>query len=127
MDGDTCGVNLGEGEVGQVSTLAEGLDCGGTVATHGVGRQEEGAAITTGGENHGVGGVTLKLACDEVAHDDTTGAAVNHHDVKHLATVVALDGALLDLTVQRGVCAEQKLLAGLTLGVECTGNLCATE
>ncbi len=36
-------------------------------------------------------------------------------------------GAFLDLAVERAVGAEQELLAGLALGVECTAHLCATE
>ena len=120
-------MNLGEGEVGQVCSLAESLYGSRAVAAHSVGREEESTAITTGGENHGVGGVTLKLAGDEVAHDHTARAAVDHNDVEHLAAVVALDGALLDLAVERGVCAQQELLAGLALGVECAGHLRAAE
>ena len=127
MNGDTCGVNLSESEVGQVGAFLECLDSGRTVATHGVGAQEECTAVTTGGQNHGVCGVALELTCDEVAHDHTACAAVDHYDVKHLAAVEALDGAFLDLAVERCVGAKQQLLAGLALGIECTAYLSATE
>ena len=127
MHGDTGGVDLSEGEVGQVGAFAESLDGGGTVAAHGVGGEEEGTAVTAGGENHGVCGVALDLAGDEVAHDHTACAAVDDDDVEHLAAHEALDGAFLDLTVQRGVGAKEELLAGLAFGVECTRYLRAAE
>ncbi len=125
--GDTGGVDLSEREVGKISTLLESLHCSRAVAAHGVGGEEEGTAITAGGEHHGVGGVTLYLTCDEVAHDDTAGTAVDDNHVEHLATVERLHGALLDLAVQRSIGTEEELLAGLTLGVECTRHLCATK
>ncbi len=127
MDGDTGRVDLREGEVRQVRALAESLDGGGAVAAHGVGAKEEGAAVTAGGEHDGVGGVALDFARQQVAHDDAAGAAVDNHDVEHLAAVEALYGAALDLAVQRRVSAEEELLAGLALGVEGTRYLGAAE
>ena len=115
MNGDTCGVNLSESEVGQVCAFLEGLYGGRAVAAHGVGRQEECTAITTGGKYYGMSGVAFDFAGDEVTHDDTAGAAVDDNYIEHLAAHEALHCALLNLAVERRVCAQQQLLAGLTL------------
>ncbi len=101
MHGDAGGVNLGEGEVGQICAFLECLDGGGTVATHSIGAQEECTAIATGGEHHSVGGIAFDFAGDEVAYDDAACASVDDHDVEHLAAVERADGALLDLAVER--------------------------
>ncbi len=127
MHGYAGGVDLCEGEVGEVGAFAECLDGGRAVAAHGVGGEEECASVAAGGEHHGVGGVALQFAGDEVAHDDAAGASVDYYDVEHLTTVERAHLTLLDLAVERRVGAEQQLLSGLTLGVECTAHLGAAE
>ena len=127
VHGDTGGVNLSESQVGQICALLEGLHCSRAVAAHGVGAQEESTTVTAGSKYHSVSGVALQFARDQVAHDHTACAAVHQHDVKHLAAVEALHCALLDLTVERRISAQQQLLTGLTLGIECTAHLSAAE
>ncbi len=127
MHGDAGGVNLGEREVGQICAFLEGLHSCGTVATHSIGAQEERTAITAGCKNNGMGGITLQLTGNEVAHDHTACAAVDHHDVKHLAAVIALNSTFFNLAVQRCICTQQQLLAGLTFGIERTAHLGAAE
>ena len=87
MHRDTCGVDLSECKVGKVGTLLKCLNCGRTVAAHSICGKEESTSVTAGGEHYGMSGVTLQLACDEVAHDDTAGTAVDDYEIKHLATV----------------------------------------
>ncbi len=77
-------------------------------------------------------GETLEFAGHKVLGYDTACAfhtvlVLYEHEVVHLVAVVALHLSGLYLTVERRVCAEQKLLACLTLGVECTAHLGATE
>ncbi len=71
--------------------------------------------------------VAFDFAGDEVTHDDTACTSVDDNDVEHFTTVEGAYGAFLNLTVERRVSAEKELLAGLTFGVECTGNLSTTE
>ena len=117
VDGNTGRMDLCERQVGQICAAAEGLDGGRAVAAHGVCREEEGAAVTAGCQNNGVGGVALKFAGDEVTHDDTAGATVDDDEVEHLAAVERAHGAFLDLAVQRAVGTEKELLAGLAFGL----------
>ena len=63
-------------------------------------------------------GVTFKLASDEVSHDDASCAAVDDHEVHHLATRIHLHRPLLYLLAEGAVGAEEKLLTGLTARVE---------
>ncbi len=127
MNGDTGGVNLSEGKVGQICAFLECLDGSRAVAAHGVCRQEESTAIAAGGEHYSVGGVAFDFTCHEVADNDTAGAAVDNHNVEHFATVERTDSAFLDLTVERAVGAEKELLAGLAFGIECTAYLSTAE
>ncbi len=127
MNGDTGGVNLGERQVSQVGTFLKRLNGSRAVTAHGVSAQEERTAITAGCKNNGMGGITLQLTGDEVAHDHTACAAVDHHDVKHLAAVIALNSTFFNLAVQRCICTQQQLLAGLTFGIERTAHLGAAE
>ena len=69
----------------------------------------------------------LDFAGYHVARDDTAGFAVYDDQVEHLVTRVAFHAAFGDLTVQRGVSAEQQLLSGLAAGVKRTRNLRAAE
>ena len=132
MNGDTGGVDLSIAGVGKHSALVIDLDGCTTVARHGVGGEEVGIAITTGSHNNCVSRVALELAGNEVAADDATCTfytllVLDEDDVEHLAASVHGDVALLDLTVERRVGAEQQLLACLTLGIEGTRYLSATE
>ena len=132
MNGDTGGVDLHICGVCEVCTLAVACHGGRTVAAHGVGREEVCVAVTAGGDDHCVSCETLELACDKVLGDDAACAlhtvfVLDEHKVVHLVAVVALHLAGMDLTVERGVRAEQELLACLALGVERTAHLCAAE
>ena len=120
MNGDTGGVNLYVAGVSKVSTLAVALNGSGTVATHSIGREEVGVAITTGGDNHSIGREALELAAHQVLGNDTTGVAVNDYHILHLVAGVELHLASLNHAAQRRVGTEQQLLAGLTLGIEGT-------
>ena len=127
MDGDTGGVNLHVRGVSKHCTLAVALNGSGAVAAHGVGREEIGVAITAGSDDNGIGREALQLARRQVLGNDTTGAAVDDDHVFHLIAGEELHLAGLHLSTQRRVGTEQQLLTGLTLGVERTANLSATE
>ena len=72
-------------------------------------------------------GVAFQLACNEVAYNNTAGTTVNDYEVEHFATVVRLHLTFLNLTVERSVSAEEELLTGLSLCIECTAHLGAAE
>ncbi len=71
--------------------------------------------------------MALDLARHQVAGDDAAGLAVLDHDVEHLVARVALDRTCGDLLVQRGIGAQQELLARLAAGIERTRHLRAAE
>lgn len=120
-------MNLYIAGVGEIGTLAVGLNGGGAVATHGVGGKEVGIAVTAGGYDNGVCAEALKFAGNEVLGDDAACATVDHHDVFHLIAGVELHLALVHLAHQGGVGTEQKLLARLALGVERAAHLGTAE
>ncbi len=127
MHWDTCRVNLNVRRICKVSTLAEALNCCSTVATHSVGREEVGVAVTTGGDYHSVCRETLQFACNEVLGDDAACATVNDNHVLHLVTGVEFHLAGINLAHQRTVSTEQQLLTCLSLGIEGTAHLSTTE
>ena len=132
MLGDAGRVNLRVAGVSEISAVAIHLHSGGAVGCHGVGGEEEGVAITAGSDYYSVSEEALDAASNEVASDDTACAllavlVLNHDDIKHLVAVVHLHLALAYLAAECGVCAEEELLTGLTFGIECTADLCATE
>ena len=88
MYGYASGVDLCERGVSEVSTLTVALHSSRTVATHSVGREEEGVTITTSTDNYGMGRETLNLTSHKVASDDTTSAAIDDNEVKHLVASV---------------------------------------
>ncbi len=64
--GDRGWVDLREAGVGEGSAPAVGAPRRGHVAAHGVGREEVDVAVAAGREHHGIRGVPLDLARDEV-------------------------------------------------------------
>ena len=72
-------------------------------------------------------GVALELTGYQVLGNDAACATVDDNDILHLGTSVELHATAVDLFHQRRVSAEQQLLAGLTLGIECTADLHTTE
>ena len=120
-------MDLGVAGVGEQRAPAVGPPRGADVARHGVGGQEEGVGVAARGQHHGVRGVRLHLAREQVAGDDAGGAAVDLHHVEELAAVVELHLAEADLLGERLVGTEQQLLAGLAAGVEGAAHLRAAE
>ena len=60
-------------------------------------------------------------------HLSCSTGTVHDNEVEHLIAGIALDGACGNLAVKGGICAEQKLLAGLSAGIEGTAHLDASE
>ena len=132
MHGDTCGVDLYVSGICEICALAVAGHRSRTVAAHGVCRKEVSISVTAGGDNHGVCGEPLELTGHEVLGDDSACAfhtvlVLDHHQLMHLVAVEALHLAGLDLAVERRVCAEQELLAGLSFCIESTAHLGAAE
>ena len=120
-------MNLREAGVGKVGTLLPAGAGSAHVAAHGVGGKEEHAAIATGGEQHGITGIALDFAGHHIAHHDTLGVAIDHHQVHHFGAGVHLDVALADFLLHGLVGTEEQLLTGLAAAVESTLQLRTTE
>ncbi len=127
VDRNTGGVNLGKARVGKPGAAFVGAVCGGNVATLRIGGKEEGVAVTTGREDDAVGGVSGDFPGGHVARDNALGATVDHDEVEHFVAVIHLNLAEADLFTEGGIGAEEKLLTGLTAGVEGAGDLRAAE
>ena len=125
--GNAGRVDLYVAGVGHVGAALGAAPGSGDVAVPGVGRQEVDVAVAAGAEQHGVGGVALHGAGDEVAGDDAARPPVDQDEVEHLAAREDLDLAAVDLPHQRAVGAEQQLLSGLAAGVEGARHLGAAE
>ena len=103
--GDTSRVNLCVAGVSEICAVAVHLHSGRTVGCHGVGREEEGVAVTTRSDDDCVGKKALDTTRNQVTSDDTARTllavlVLNHDDVEHLVAVVHLDLALTDLAAQ---------------------------
>ncbi len=121
------GVDLGEAGVREERTPSMGPPDRGGVAALGVGREEVHVAVAARRQHHRVPGVGPHLARDHVAHHDASRPAVVDDEVQHLGAREHLDGLRLDLTRERLIGAEEKLLAGLAAGVERPRHLSSSE
>src|SRR5690348_12210886 len=92
-----------------------------------VGREKEDVSVAARPENDGVGEMSVDRTRDHVSRHDATGTAVHDEEIQHLGTRIHRHTALRDLLLQRLVCAEQELLAGLAAGVERARYLRAAE
>ena len=99
----------------------------GHVGALGVRREIEDVAVAARREDHRVGHVRLDRAGHHVAHDDATRLAVDDDELEHLVALVHRHAAARDLLLERLVCAEQQLLAGLPARVEGARDLRAAE
>ena len=91
---------------------------GGDVAAASVGREIKYVAIATRCEHDRVGRVLVDLSRDQIARDDPLGMTIDNHQVEHLGLRIYLHGAVGDLTTERLITAEQKLLTGLAARVK---------
>ena len=124
---DAGRVDLRVARVAEVGTLAMGTPRSGDVAAHGVRRQEEDVAVTTGGQDDGVAEPLLDLAGDHVTGHDAAGTTIGNDELDHLVTGVHVDGSGMDLTLEGLVGADQQLLTRLSTSVEGALHLDATE
>src|SRR4029453_705251 len=97
------------------------------VALHGVGREEEGVAVTARAQHHRVGRVRRELTGDQVATDDAGATAVDDHDVDELHATEESYAPEADLSRELLICTQQQLLSGLAAGVERAAHLGAAE
>jgi hypothetical protein len=120
-------MNLRVAEVRDARAALVGApDCGGVGAAR-VGGEIEDVAVAAGRQDDRVGRVALDLARDEVADDDALRLAVDDDEIEHLAVGVHLDQPLADRARERGVRAEQQLLARLAARVKRAAHLRAAE
>ena len=127
MHRNTGRVDLREARVCEYGAFLIALPCGRAVRVHRVGRQEEDVAVSARSHDDRMGAETLDLARHQIARDDTPGLAIDHDQLEHLVAGIAFDGSGGDLTVQRGIGAQQQLLSGLTPGIERTRYLRTAE
>ena len=127
MHRNTGRVNLNVARISEHRALAIYLNSSCTVATHGVGREEIGITIATRSDYNGISREAFELTCNEVLGNNTTSVTINDHNVFHFVTGVKLHLTGLYLRAQRRISTEQQLLTGLSLGIEGTAHLCATE
>ena len=111
-------VNLGVAGVREERPATISAPDGRDVARFRVGRQVENVAIAAGAEQHGVGGVRLVFAVEQVAGHDAPGPAVDRDEIEHLPPRIELHAAKLHLPHQHTVGAKQQLLARLAAAVE---------
>ena len=100
---------------------------GGHVAALRVRREVEDVAVAARREHHAVGRIGADRAGDHVAHHDALRMALDHHHIEHLRAREHLHRPLRDLPVERGIRADQELLAGLPARVKRARHLRATE
>ena len=127
VDRNAGRVDLRVAGIGETGAAAVGAERRGDVATLGVGREVEDVAVAAGADHDHVGGPGFDGARDEVARDDALGLAVDEDEVEHLVAGVHLHRAEADLAGERGVGADEQLLAGLAAGVERARDLGAAE
>ena len=127
MHRDAGRVNLRVARVSEAGAAAVSAERRGDVASLGVGREVEHIAVAAGADHDDVGGPGFDGSRDEVAGDDALGLAVDEDEIEHLMARVHLHRAEADLTGERGVGANEQLLAGLAAGIERTRNLRAAE
>ena len=126
-DRDARRVDLRVARVRHAGAALVGAPDRGDVRAAGVGGEIEDIAVAARREHDGVGRVAGDLTGHEVADDDALRLAIDDDEVEHLAVSVELDGAGTDHARQRGVRAEQQLLAGLAAGIERAAHLGAAE
>src|SRR5438477_438005 len=120
-------MNLGETRIGeQRASFISAIRCS-DVASARVSREIENVSITSGGKHNRVPGEPLNFASAQAAGDDAFGMSIHQHQVEHFGLRKHLDRAGLDLAAKRLVTTKQQLLSSLTPGVECAGNLGASE
>ncbi len=121
-------MNLRVAGIGEERAPLVGAPGGGDVAAFRVGREVEDIAVAAGGKDHAIRRVRGDRAGDHVAHDDAFGVAVHDHEIEHFGARKHLHRCLRRSAVaERGVGAEQKLLAGLAAGVKGARDLRAAE
>ena len=120
-------VDLGVAGVGEQRAAFVSSISGRNIAALGVGREIEHVAVSAGTKQDGIAGVAADFARHHVAHDDALGVAVHQDEVEHFGAGKHLDRPGSDLSAQSLIGAEQKLLSGLSAGVERAGNLGPAE
>ena len=107
-------MNLREGRIGKERAFFVSAICGGDIAAARVCRKIKNISIPAGREHNGVACVLFDLSRAQAPRDDPLGVSVGNHQVEHLRVRKHLHGARVNLTAQRLITTEQKLLTGLS-------------
>ena len=124
---NTCRVNLCVARISKRRAALVGApDCGG-IAAGCIRGQEENVAVATRTEDDRITEVTGDLPVPQIACNDAAGDAVMKNQIQHFRMRVHFHLTSRNLPIQRCIRSQQKLLAGLSAGVECPGDQCAAE
>src|SRR5512140_569102 len=93
----------------------------------GVRRKIEGIAVAARRENDSIRRIRFDSSVNEVAGNDTPRLSIYNNKIQHFAARIQLHSPEFDLATQGRICTEEKLLSGLSTGIECPGQLGAAE
>ena len=120
-------MDLGETGVGKQRPLQVGPPDRTRVRFEGVGGEVVDVGVAPTGQHHGIGGVGLELAAEQVAAHHPAGHPSLGHQLQHLAPGEQLHPTRRHLAHQGLVGAIEQLLAGLAAGVEGAAHQGAAE
>ena len=104
-----------------------GAECRRHVRIHGVRRQEEHPAVAASGQANRIGFVALESPGFEVPGDDPASFSIHQNQVQHFAAGEEFHPTRIHLAHQSLISAQQKLLTGLTAGIESPRHLRSAE
>ena len=120
-------MDLREARVGKRRAMLVRAPDGRAVRSFRVRGKKVDVAVAPCGENHRVGRVRFYPAAHQVARHNAARVAVHHHQIQHLRAREHLHASGIHLPLQRLICSQQQLLAGLAPRVERPRNLRAAE
>ena len=118
---------LREARISEISSFLIALPCRRTVAVHGVRRKEISIAVSSGSEDNRMRAESFNLSGHKISCDDSLGFSVYEYQIEHFMARIAFDSSGSNLSVQRCISSEKKLLSCLTAGIESTAHLSASE
>src|SRR5574344_1342158 len=124
---NTSRMNLCKTRVSKKCPLLITLPCRRTVTVHSVCREEIYVAVSATRNNYCMSSKSFNLTGDNISCNNTFCFSFNQNKVKHLITRIAFNRTLCNLSVHSSISSNQQLLSGLSAGIKCTANLCASE
>jgi len=124
---DRGGVNLREARIGKRCPLPVRTVGSGNVTAPRIGREEEDVRVTTSRKNYRISDVRRNLTGDGVPSNDSSRFSIDDDEVQHLGAGMHIYVAEPDLTAERLIRTEEKLLTGLPPSIKGSGNLRPSE